>query len=453
MNHVVKSILAVSLLVASPPLAAVGNDAHADEVPAAAVVDWCAEHALPESACTVCNPELEARFRAKGDWCAGHGFPESVCPKCNPQTAPAGAAGDAPIESRVVQLATTELEDVAGIRTVAARHGGGTDSIACTARIAFDADRLAEVRAIVPGVVREVSVALGDRVAVGDPLFKLDSVRISELQAAIQSARERVRAAEANLQRQRGLRDSAIASARQVELARSELAAARGAAREAESVLAMAGASDAESTGTATVTATVAGTVIRRPAIVGTLATTGTLLATIADTTAMWALCDVAETDAARVAVGQKARVAVDGGGRTLDGEVTWIAAEVDPRTRSVVARIELANHDGDLRANQFARAFIETGAPQHAVAVPRAAVQRIEGREIVFVRTAKGVYEPRIVTRLQTTGADAQVAFVTGDVHPGDAVVTTGAALLRTEMLPGSIGAGCCEATPPGAH
>jgi len=452
MTHLIELSLAALLLVAGIALpTAVADDSHAADAPA---VDWCAEHALPESACTVCNPELEARYRAAGDWCAGHGFPESVCPKCNPQPAPRGAAGDATIESRVVQLATTELEDVAGIRTVVARHGGGADSIACTARIAFDADRLAEVRAAVPGIVRKVTVALGDRVAVGDPLFTLDSVRISELQAAIQSARGRVRAAEANLERQRGLRASAIASARQVELARSELATARSAAHEAESVLAMAGASDMESTGTATVTATVAGTVIRRPAIVGTLATTGTLLATIADTTAMWALCDVAETDAPRVTVGQKAQVSVDGdGSRTLDGEVTWLAAEVDPRTRSVVARIELADRDGRLRANQFARAFIETSAPQHAVAVPRAAVQRIEGREVVFVRTAKGVYEPRIVTRLPTTGVDAQVAFLTGDVNPGDAVVTTGAVLLRTEMLPGSIGAGCCETSPPGAQ
>jgi hypothetical protein len=46
--------------------------------------DWCGEHAVPESQCTRCNPDLVAAFKATGDWCAEHGLPESQCLKCNP---------------------------------------------------------------------------------------------------------------------------------------------------------------------------------------------------------------------------------------------------------------------------------------------------------------------------------------------------------------------------------
>lgn len=46
--------------------------------------DWCAEHAVPESQCTRCNPDLIAAFKATGDWCIEHGLPESQCLKCNP---------------------------------------------------------------------------------------------------------------------------------------------------------------------------------------------------------------------------------------------------------------------------------------------------------------------------------------------------------------------------------
>lgn len=46
--------------------------------------DWCGEHAVPESQCTRCNPELVAAFKATGDWCPEHGLPESQCLKCNP---------------------------------------------------------------------------------------------------------------------------------------------------------------------------------------------------------------------------------------------------------------------------------------------------------------------------------------------------------------------------------
>lgn len=46
--------------------------------------DWCGEHAVPESQCTRCNPDLIAAFKATGDWCAEHSLPESQCLKCNP---------------------------------------------------------------------------------------------------------------------------------------------------------------------------------------------------------------------------------------------------------------------------------------------------------------------------------------------------------------------------------
>lgn len=46
--------------------------------------DWCAEHAVAESQCTRCHPELAAAFKATNDWCAEHGLPESHCLKCHP---------------------------------------------------------------------------------------------------------------------------------------------------------------------------------------------------------------------------------------------------------------------------------------------------------------------------------------------------------------------------------
>jgi len=67
------------------PTQAHAQDEHA---PAGAVPgsheDWCAEHQVPESLCTRCNPSLVAAFKATGDWCEEHGLPESQCLICNP---------------------------------------------------------------------------------------------------------------------------------------------------------------------------------------------------------------------------------------------------------------------------------------------------------------------------------------------------------------------------------
>jgi cobalt-zinc-cadmium efflux system membrane fusion protein len=73
--------------------------------------------------------------------------------------------------------------------------------------------------------------------------------------------------------------------------------------------------------------------------------------------------------------------------------------------------------------------------------------VQRVGEQEVVFIRTAPGVYAPRVVDR----DGDGELVQVKGSVAEGDVVVTTGAVLLRTEITPGSIGAGCCDVEPPG--
>ncbi|MCP4497947.1 MAG: efflux RND transporter periplasmic adaptor subunit, partial [Phycisphaeraceae bacterium] len=133
--------------------------------------------------------------------------------------------------------------------------------------------------------------------------------------------------------------------------------------------------------------------------------------------------------------------------GRTFTGTVTWIASEVDARTRAVTARAEVRNPDGLLRAGQFARATVRVAVPEGAATVPMDAVQRVGDESVVFVRTAEGLYEPRIVRLGRSDGRRVQVA---GEVRAGDAVVTTGAFLLRTELSRDSIGAGCCEVEGP---
>ena len=93
-------------------------------------------------------------------------------------------------------------------------------------------------------------------------------------------------------------------------------------------------------------------------------------------------------------------------------------------------------------RARRVGKHDHNASAPRRAVAVPRDAVQRVMGQDVVFVRSARGVYEPRVVRRR----SDGDPVQVEGGVQEGDAVVTAGAILLRTEVTPGSIGAGCCE-------
>jgi len=79
-------------------------------------------------------------------------------------------------------------------------------------------------------------------------------------------------------------------------------------------------------------------------------------------------------------------------------------------------------------------------------VLVPKAAVQWEGCCNIVFVRANERLFTPRKV-RL---GPDAGERWVVEEgLRVGETVVTTGSFLLKTEILKGSIGAGCCEVSP----
>jgi cobalt-zinc-cadmium efflux system membrane fusion protein len=431
-----RAILALCLLMT---VAACGHstpDPEQPVVPAtgdvelSSVDDWCAVHALPESKCTKCNPHLAEAFQASGDWCAGHGFPESVCPSCNPVDPP------------------SEIERASGIEVERARSGAVKSDIDCTARIEFDRNRLADIRASIPGVVREVNVDLGEPVSEGTQLFVLESAEVGDLQGKLRAADERVEVARANHDRQRDLGDQKIASAREVELAREELGRAEADLDAIEAGLRIAGATASDFDGRFRVRSPIAGTVVRRPATIGTFATSEVSLATVVDTTLMWAVLEVREADAGALRDGQTVTMRIDGlPGREFAGTVTWIASEVDPKTRTVAARAEVANPAGLLRAEQFARASIRVGESEGTLVIPVESVQRVGDEPVVFVRTGVGLYEPRIVILGRS---DAELVEIRGTLGAGDPIVTEGAFLLRTELSRESIGAGCCEVLRP---
>lgn len=69
--------------VATPHASETGGS-HAEGIVPGSYADWCAEHGVPETACTRCDATLIAAFKATGDWCEEHGFPKSQCLSCDP---------------------------------------------------------------------------------------------------------------------------------------------------------------------------------------------------------------------------------------------------------------------------------------------------------------------------------------------------------------------------------
>jgi multidrug efflux pump subunit AcrA (membrane-fusion protein) len=156
-------------------------------------------------------------------------------------------------------------------------------------------------------------------------------------------------------------------------------------------------------------------------------------LYTIADLSKVWVMADVYEYELPWLELGQRASVELSyRPGEPVQGELTYIAPFLDPKTRTAKVRIELDNSDGKLKPEMFGNAVI-AGAPQLGVlAIPTDAVIRSGKRTIAVVSLGEGRFEPRDIEFGLDTG-DGWLEVRSG-LEEGERVVVSSQFLIDSE-------------------
>jgi membrane fusion protein, heavy metal efflux system len=184
----------------------------------------------------------------------------------------------------------------------------------------------------------------------------------------------------------------------------------------------------------------VAGLVTQRTAAPGLYVQPGNAPApfNVADTSTMWMIANVPESDSAQLRVGQPVKVGVSAlPNRTFDGAVTVLGASVDPNTRRVMVRSEIKDPSGLLRAGMFANFTIELGSAPDQPAVPNSAIVREgDGSMTVWVTTDRRRFEKRVVkTGLQQRG----VTQILDGLQAGEQIATDGAVFISNKLEMGA--------------
>jgi len=137
----------------------------------------------------------------------------------------------------------------------------------------------------------------------------------------------------------------------------------------------------------------------------------------------------VPETSIRQIQVGERLDVEFAAyPGETFRGQVTQIADVVDPQTRTIKVRAELANGQGRLRPEMFGRIRHSEGTETLPV-IPMAAVLQEEGQNVVWRQVSPGSFQ-RIT--IQTGARIADQIAVTSGLGEGDVVVIGGVMLLK---------------------
>jgi cobalt-zinc-cadmium efflux system membrane fusion protein len=351
-------------------------------------------------------------------------------------------AGQAHDGEEQLKLGAEEIA-AAGIRTEELQEQEISEQLTLTATIRPNQERIAHVAPRVPGRVVRVPANLGDAVKAGQTLAVLDSLEVGEAHSAWLQARTAQALAKADFERAEALHGEQIIARKDHLRAHAEYEKSKAALAAAGDRLRMLGVSpapavDGQAVSAFPLTTPFAGTVIEKHAILGELAQPDKPLFTVADLSKLWIEANLFEKDLGRVSVGAEAAVTVAAyPDVTFAGKLTYIAAVVDKETRTVPARVEVANADGRLKPEMFATAAIRTGGKGKGLLLPEEAVVLLQGQPTVFVEEHGG-FEPRVVELGDKLRGKV---VVRNGLKAGERVVMAGTYALKARVLKSQIG------------
>jgi cobalt-zinc-cadmium efflux system membrane fusion protein len=340
---------------------------------------------------------------------------------------------------------TAEAQKQNGVVIAPAKKQRLAGVISSTGKVEANADRIAHVSPRISGKIVAVRASLGDSVSAGQALATLDSVELGEALGRYHQSKTRLALAQSNMDRIKGLVGKKIAARKDILQAETDYKTAQTELHTDEERLSLYGVSKSDLQGDnrkkplLPVRTPIGGTITEKHAIVGELSDPSRSLYTVADLSSVWVLVDIHEKDLAKVRKGQTATVMVGAfPDLKLKGRITYIADLVNESTRTVKARIEVANPGRKLKPEMFATVELALAADAPLVlAVPEDAVQELDGKKLLFVTGNGTEFERRTV---EVGRAAVGMVEVTGGLKEGERYAVKGGFVLKSEIKKGEL-------------
>ena len=312
-----------------------------------------------------------------------------------------------------------------------------TRTLRLTGAVAYNGFRTTPVITQVSGPVSRVVVVPGQKVQKGQPMLYVASPDYSQLRTNYLKAKDAYSLAQKTYVRSQDLYQHHAIAVKDLEQAESAEVQAGGDLASAEAALRVMGVTDPDavekgpSSYEVPVRAPIGGEVVEQLVSAGQLLQPGNSQCfTISDTGTMWVLVNVYQKDLPYVHVGDTVTIQTDAYPDSFRGRISYIAASLDPTTRTLPARIETLNPGEKLKKDMYVTATVQAGKIQSAIAVPDSAVLRdSENEPFVYAEVSGNQFGRRSVTLGESLQGQTQI---TAGLQPGDHVIGDGSLFLQ---------------------
>jgi len=352
-------------------------------------------------------------------------------------------------EAGTVQI-TTEAQQRNGIVVTPAATTPMTQQLQATGTVQAVDSSIAHIRPLTRGRLQDVLAKLGDRVTANQALAQLDNIEAGDMmtqyntaQSELQRLKIQLAAQQRQVERNRRLAEIGAVPQKEYEFSLAEQQGQQEGIRAQETTIAgltarlrrfgITDPSGSEAPMTA-IRAPFAGVIIRVAAAPGDVVEAGTELFSAADLSTVYVQAQVYEKDLGQIRVGQTASISIDSyPGEHFTGHVASVSDLIDPQTRTAAVRCQVANPGARLKLDMLATVEFPTSMKHAALSVPTDAVQDIEGKPTVFVRTSPSQFSVRTVETGSSSNGRTEIVH---GVKEGEPVVSKGAFAVKSVLL-----------------
>jgi membrane fusion protein, heavy metal efflux system len=356
---------------------------------------------------------------------------------CGESGSKATADSNSAKSSGNAELFTIPQQQMAHVQLVTVQAATLARALRLTGAVAYNSFRTTPVITQVSGPVAKIVVVPGQRVQQGEPMLYVASPDYSQLRTNYLKAKDAYALAQKAYARARDLFEHKAIAEQNLEQAESAEVQAGGDLASAQAALRVMGIADPDALVKAPpsfevpVRAPISGEVVEQDVSAGQLVLPGTTQCfMISDTSSVWVLVNVYQKDLPYVRVGQTVAIQTDTYPEVFHGRISYVAASLDPNTRTLQTRIETNNPGEKLKKDMYVSVTVNAGTIPNAIALPDAAVLRdSENQPFVYAATGSNQFGRRAVTLGESLNGQTQI---TSGLKAGDRVIGNGSLFLQ---------------------
>lgn len=344
-------------------------------------------------------------------------------------------------EKKEVKLTAEQLK-LFDIQTIVLSKNNFRHRLTFPGQIALNENKITHVVASVPGTVKEIFKSLGEGVKSGEALATLQSRDMAEAKSSYISTYKNLTLKRDLFERDEKLWKQKVKPEIQfiqtrniyenakidLEQAKQKLLALNMTEEQIKNL-----SQQTEPLNIYTIYSPIEGKIIERHITLGEVISNDKQIFVLANLDTVWINLAIPSEDLSKIKKDQEVSIFTHQGKNIFSGKIMYVGPVINEESRTGRAIIQLENREHELHPGDFIKAQVIVSQNSALLSLPNSAVQRIEGKSVVFIKSKDNIFEAKTIS-IKGSDKGEFIEIIEG-LKEGDEIVIKNTFLLKAEL------------------